>query len=72
MYHAGSSSSSTHKILRGVKAWVSEHLVIIIFMMGGASISIEMMDYHMILQGYYKLLKICYLQMLLSCVNSLL
>ena len=42
----------TFTILRGVKAWVSKHLTIIIFMMGGASVFIETVDYHMIIQGY--------------------
>ena len=43
--------------LRGVKAWVSERLPMI-FMMGGASVSIVTTDRHMILLSYYELLKI--------------
>ena len=35
--------------LRGVKAWVSKHLAIMIFIMGRASVSIVTLDYHIIL-----------------------
>ena len=38
--------------LRGVEAWVSKRLAIMIFIMGRASVSIAMLDYHMILPGY--------------------
>ena len=39
-------------LLRGVKAWVSECLLIMIFMMGGASISIVTTGRHIILLSY--------------------
>ena len=55
--------------LGGVKALVSERLAIIIFMMGGATVSIETVDYHMIVRGYYKLLKTWDIYILLTCVN---
>ena len=45
--------------LRAVKAWVSKCLPIMIFMMGGAGVSIVMTDHHMILLSYYELLKNC-------------
>ena len=37
-------------VLRGVKAWASERLPILIFIMGGPSVSVVMTNRHMILQ----------------------
>ena len=59
---------STARVLRGVKAWVSERLPIMIFMMGGASVSIVTTDRHMILLSYYELLKNRKIQIRLTCV----
>ena len=54
--------------LRGIKAWVSEHFLIIIFMMGGTSVSIVTTDHHMILLSYYELLKNHKIRIRLTCV----
>ena len=45
-------------VLRGVKDWVSERLAIIIFITGGATVSIVTLNYHMTIRGYYKLFNI--------------
>ena len=44
---------------QGPGSWVSEHLAIVIFIMG---VSIVTLDYYMIFRGYYKLLNICKIQ----------
>ena len=44
-------------VLRGVKAWASERFLIMIFIMGGPSVSVVTTNRHMILLSYYELLK---------------
>ena len=44
-------------VLRGVKVWASECFLIMIFIMGGPSVSVVTTNHHMILPSYYKLFK---------------